>query len=192
MGNRRQYIMADKVAIAKRILENISNVRDIINEVKQIKSYLIELSLGGKITEMEFYRISSLLSSQSRSTLWEKYYMEKHSATKISADNNAGDFKLNDRNYEYKVSFNTDKLLHIVQIRLWQGCDYIVQAITMDKIYTFQLLHNQMEHELELVGATPAHGTASANKDNKNVELRATIKMGSADWLRWVNNYLVE
>ena len=180
------------IAVAKHILTNIDNVRKLIRDVVRIREYLIGFCLEGHITEIEFYAISSLLSSQSRSPLWEKYYREKHGAVKVKATENAGDFKLNGKNYEYKVSLNEEDLLHMVQIRLWQGCDYIIQSIQTDKVYTFELLHEQMKQELKNIGATPAHGTTEANKSNTNVELRATLEVGGSDWDRWISHYLVE
>ena len=178
--------------IAKYILSHIDNVREVINKVHLIKDDLIFLALSGEITEIDFYHITSLLTSQSRSPLWERFYIAKHSATKITARSNAGDFVLNETPYEYKASgFNVDNALHIVQVRLWQKCDYIVQSIQDNKVYTFRLTHAQMQEEVGMCGASSAHGTPEANRSNKNIEVRFTVIVGSDNWKRWIDRYLI-
>lgn len=174
----------------KYILAHIHDVRKVIDKVYFIKDDLIELTLSGSIAEIDFYHITSLLTPQSRSPLWEKFYIKKHNATKISAQTNKGDFMLNETAYEYKASgFNVNDALHVVQIRVWQECDYIVQSIQYDKVYTFRLTHAQMEKEIKLCKASSAHGTLESNKNNQNVEMRFTIYFGSEDWKRWLSRY---
>ena len=105
---------------------------------------------------------------------------------------NLGDFKKGSKYYEYKASgFNQNNSVNIVQIRLWQQCDYIIQSITYEEINTFLLKHNDMIMETDLCRASSAHGTKTANKDNKNKELRMTIYKESENWDRWQKKYLV-
>ena len=56
-----------------RILANAERVRDISRAAYEIRAELIPLALESAITEAQFYRVSSLLSPQARSPLWEKY-----------------------------------------------------------------------------------------------------------------------
>ena len=88
-------------------------------------------------------------------------------------------------NYEYKASCNDDDLVNIVQIRLWQGCDYIIQFIRVDKsVTTFRLRHEQMEAEMDALKAVPALGTVLANEKNENLEYRMTFEVGGYIWSR--------
>ena len=66
------------------ILDNIDESRKVKNCAFNIRKKLIDLTLGQEISEQEFYRISSVLSSQSRSPLWEKYFIKKHDCEKVS------------------------------------------------------------------------------------------------------------
>ena len=179
------------VAVIKDVLGNFSRVKNAIAKVVQVKGRLVNLCLDGHITEAEFYKVSSLLTPQSRSPLWERYFIAKRGCAKVHLREDAGDLTMGGVHYEYKVSCNDDNMVHIVQVRLWQNCDYIVQSIQPDKhAITFTLSHAEMEKEMKLLRASVAHGTRTANINNANVELRATVVIGSADWKRWTDNYL--
>lgn len=176
--------------IIKRILSRVKDTREVIDLGAQIKGRLIPLTLDGELSERDFYRISSLLSSQSRSPLWERYFIKKHKCEKVGAQSNSGDFEKNGIFYEYKSSgYNRDNVMHIVQIRLWQKCDYVIQAISDETIHTFILKHKEMQEETKLCKAAGAHGTKTSNVDNKNVELRITIDKESSNWQRWCDKY---
>lgn len=183
--------MTSDVSIVKNIVANYPAVKGVVDNAKRIKDRLVDLCLLGEITEPDFYLVSSLLTPQSRSPLWEKYYIEKHGAARVKPQEDSGDFILNGKNYEYKSSCNDEGSLHIIQIRLWQGCDYIIQSIRPEEgeVITFNLAHEQMEREVERLKATSAHGTKAANVDNKNIELRASVIFDSDDWHRWVREY---
>ena len=115
------------------ILDNIDESRKVKNCAFSIRKKLIDLTLEQVISEQEFYRISSVLSPQSRSPMWEKYFIKKHDCEKVSKNEDRGDFKKNDIYYEFKCSgYNQDNAVHIVQIRPWQDCDYIIQSISND------------------------------------------------------------
>ena len=124
--------------------------------------------------------------------MWEKYFMMKYGAISIRSQENAGDFILDGVHYEYKASSNDEGVLHIVQIRLWQNCDYLIQHIEPEKkVITFCLRHADMEQEMtKRLSISAAHGTKEANEKNENVELRTTIEVGSDDWRRWLESYL--
>lgn len=180
---------ADKIII-KRILTRINEAREVADLAAQIQPRLIRLTLENELSERDFYRISSVLSPQSRSPLWEKYFIQKHQCNRVKVSDDAGDFEKNGVFYEYKASgYNRDNAMHIVQIRLWQKCNYVVQSISDDAVYTFILKHKEMKRETKLCKAAVAHGTKTSNADNKNIELRITVAKKSPDWARWLKQY---
>ena len=171
------------------ILENFDLINLKIKWIKDNKDKILELTLQKEITELKFYKITSLLSAQSRSPLWEKYFILKNNYKAVSKNENKGDFKKDNKHYEYKISLNDQINFRLIQIRIWQSCDYIVQFVTFEKIYTFKLSQSQMKKEMELCGANVAHGTREANKDNQNIEYTMTIKKDSSNWKRWIKEY---
>lgn len=174
------------------ILENIHTVEKVKKLAYSVRHNLMEYVLQGKITENDFYKITSLLTPQSRSPLWQNYFIEKNGFDKLKSKENKGDCVKNGICYEYKASgFNEGSGLHVIQIRLWQDCDYIIQFIEKDKVYTFILTKEEMKEEIQKCGSTSAHGTKEANESNENVELRlSTIRKGDKNWNRWVKKYL--
>ena len=134
-----------------------------------------------------------MLTPQSRSPLWENYFIKKHDCERVNKNEDRGDFKKNGRYYEYKSSgYNQTNSVNIVQIRPWQDCDYIIQSISDDRATTFVLTHAEMMLETEKLKATSAHGTKTALADNVTKELRMTLKRYSVDWDRWINHYCKE
>lgn len=175
------------------ILDNVDESRNVKNSAFTIRKKLIDLTLSQVISEQEFYIISSVLSPQSRSPLWENYFIKKYDCEKVSKNENRGDLKKNNRYYEYKSSgYSQANSIRIVQIRPWQECDYIIQSINDDGAITFVLTRDQMKIEIQKLKAGSAHGTPEALVDTKNKELAMTLKKDSADWQRWINNYRKE
>ena len=108
----------------------------------------------------------------------------------MNRNEDRGDLEKDSRYYEYKASgFNRDNALHIVQIRLWQNCDYIVQSISSYDVITFVLTHDQMTQESIRCKASSAHGTKSVTALNERNELRMTLLIDSDHWNRWVTEY---
>ena len=173
------------------ILENIDNSRIVLNSVASIRDQLIDLTLEKQeISEQDFYKISSVLSTQSRSPLWENYFIKKHDCERVSKNEDRGDFKKNGRYYEYKSSgYNLSNSVHMLQIRPWQDCDYIIQSVSDDEATTFVLTHAEMMLEMDKLKASPAHGTRKALEDNTTIEYMMSVERGSADWDRWINSY---
>ena len=172
------------------ILKNIDNSRMVLNSVASIRDKLIDLTFDEVISEGDFYRISSILTPQSRSPMWQNYFIQKYDCEKVSKNVDRGDLKKNGRYYEYKASgYNLGNSVNIVQIRPWQDCDYIVQAISDDGATTFVLTHEEMMLEMKVLNASVAHGTKTVVSDNKKIEYRMTLNIGSDDWNRWINNY---
>ena len=172
------------------ILDNIDESREVKTRAFSIRKKLIDLTLSQDISEKDFYKISSVLTPQSRSSLWQNYFIRKHNCVKVSKDEDSGDLKKNEIYYEYKSSgYNQDNTVNIVQIRPWQNCDYIIQRISDDEVITFVLTHKEMMLEVQKLKASSAHGTKKALEGNINKELRMTLKMDSAHWNRWINKY---
>lgn len=176
----------------KHYIKQIDEMRTIQKMVYEYKEELLKDAIDKKISENDFYAITSSLSPQSRSPLWEKYFKEKIKATKNKSSNGIGDFKKNGKDYEYKISgFNVKGDLNIVQIRLWQNCDYVITFIHPTKgVIDFLLTHEQMEEEVKQIG-TAAHGTKDSNKQNKNIEYRFTIKHNSPRLQEWISKYKI-
>ena len=191
MSNTMNQIKLKKTI--RDILDNIDESRRLKDTAESIKDELIDLTLRREIYEQDFYKISSILTPQSRSPLWEKYFIKKHDCERVSKDEDRGDFKKNGKYYEYKCSgYNQGNAVNIVQIRLWQDCDYIIQRISDDGAITFVLTLAEMMSEVEKIKASSAHGTEKALEHNKNKELRMTLKIDSEHWDRWINNYRKE
>ena len=110
------------------ILDNIDNSRIVLNSVASIRNQLIDLTLEKQeISEQDFYKISSVLSTQSRSPLWENYFIKKYDCERVSKNEDRGDFKKNGKYYEYKSSgYNLGNSVNMLQIRPWQDCDYVL------------------------------------------------------------------
>ncbi|RKU29707.1 hypothetical protein C6499_07960, partial [Candidatus Poribacteria bacterium] len=125
------------------ILENIDSSRIVMDSVASIRDKLINLTIEEQIiSEQDFYKISSVLLTQSRSPLWENYFIKKHDCERVSKNENRGDLKKNGGYYEYKSSgYNQNNSVNILQIRPWQDCDYIIQSISDDGATTFVLTH---------------------------------------------------
>ena len=175
------------------ILDRIDKSRRLKETVESVKDELIDLTFEQEISEQDFYKISSVLTPQSRSPLWENYFIKKHDCERVSKNEDRGDFKKNGRHYEYKSSgYNQNNSVNIVQIRLWQDCDYIIQSISDDRATTFVLTRAEMELEIDKLKASSAHGTKKALEFNKTKELRMSLKRDSADWDRWIKNYRKE
>ena len=65
-----------------------------------------------------------------------------------------------------------------------------MQSIASDEVLTFVLSRSEMKEEVRKCGASSAHGTKEANKDNKNKELRFSVKRDTEHWKRWNERYL--
>ena len=172
------------------ILDNIDESRKLKDTAESIKDELIDLTLRQEISEQDFYKISSILTPQSRSPLWEKYFIKKHGCERVSKDEDRGDFKKSGRYYEYKCSgYNQGNAVNMVQIRPWQDCDYIIQRISDDGAITFVLTLAEMKLEMEKLNASVAHVARRSSVDNKRIEYRMTLKIDSEHWNRWINKY---
>ena len=128
-----------------------------------------------------------------------QYFLIKRFGLSDKLSKDSGDFVDQfGQPHELKASIitPTNNCLNLVQIRPWQDVDYYCVAIDTRvspyQEYVFVLSKSQMLEELRLNGATSAHGTALANKNNANIELRMAIEIlpGKAVFERWKKQYL--
>lgn len=180
----------------KKLIEGIdfnalSHIKDL---VYKNKNNITKEYVDGKVDEITYYKATSILTSQSRSPLWEKAFIAKNNAKKVSASLGKGDLFLDSKYFEYKISgANLGNELHIVQIRIWQNVGYIIQYVCADfSIITFELTHEEMKREIETLKMSAAHGTKEANEENGNIEYRVTLKPNSKDFKRWLRLYKTE
>ena len=144
----------------------------------------------------DFLTLMYCFNSQTYGSYIERYIIEKTGARKHRAKDEAGDFELGGENYEFKVSYITNKKesISLVQVRLWQDIDkYLILAVDTRaekiKYHIFWLTKEDMEKEMKLLRATPAHGANKKKFNFKKTELRATLKLDSSDFDRWIANY---
>ena len=166
--------------------------KEYVDRLYKVRQHLVPMATKQIISEVEFYRLAVMLKPQAYSSLFQNYFIIKIKAEKVGAQKGKGDFKWKGNYYEYKISaFNIDECLHIVQVRLWQECGYVVQYMDKKNIppITFILNHQQMMEELNICNASSAHGTVEANKTNINREFRFTVKQDTKNWERWVKCY---
>ena len=174
------------------ILANLDQASLFKQLVHDVKNRLVDFVLTGQIDEATFCKITAHLSSQSRSLLYEKYFIAKHHLITVSAQEGRGDFKYQDRYFEYKVTgFNVDQGIHLVQLRLWQPVDYVIQHVAATGFTTFLLNKADMRREVDTCGGSASHGTKTANLSNTRVEKSIHFKVNDQHWERWVKSYLV-
>lgn len=135
-------------------------------------------------------------SVQSKAPQFEKFLESKLGWQKISASLDRGDFIIDGEYVELKTSFSNKAMkLNIRQIRPWQDndkyiCIFIDDAHQQKQSVAFELTHEEMEMEIDLLGGF-THGTKEANKKNKNNEYSITIDINNnnKDYKRWVKLY---
>ena len=176
------------------VTSSLLNFRRIQNWVISNRKSLVRQTLNKQLSEPNFYLYVQFLSAQSAAPLCEEYFRQKNRFKKRK-NIDLGDFQDTYGNhYEYKCSLvNQKNCLNVVQIRKWQDiAGYYIQKVTEEEVYTFQLSRDHMSQECVLLKATSAHGSKKTNKDNKHIELRFTMKVGSDDWYRWCDTYLID
>lgn len=130
----------------------------------------------GQKTPWDFLCATSALTAQSRGIIAERLVCEVMKGTPVSASRDKGDFILDDRHYEVKSGFSPGKA-NIRQVRPWQDVDYIILHANVedkDDCQCFQLTHEQMMREVELIGSV-SHGTKAAVETNMNREYSISL-----------------
>lgn len=151
----------------------------------------------------EFIKAMSLLKPQSYGKRIENRIIQDLNNKPVSPKEDKGDMVDNNGQfYEIKTSLitETNNALNLVQIRLWQEIDYYfclafdLRNLKDIAIHQFMLTKEQMTKEMLLLNATSAHGTKSAIKENKTVELRYSLKIDEKNevFKRWKKDYSVK
>ena len=173
----------------QELLADYNTIKSGLNKAHSIRAVLAELCIEQSITEPEFYKLSSILIPQSRSFVCIEYFTKKHNGKSVKSSENRGNLKIGEKYYSFKSSCNDNNKINIVQIRLWQECDFIVQHIEIGKkVTTFLLTREEMKKEVMLMG-TSAHGTEAANLTNQHKEMRISFEVSGDDWNRWIEKY---
>lgn len=146
----------------------------------------------------EFILLMSLRNPQSYGSLIQNQIIEALNGKKVKSNLNLGDVLINNNYYEIKASILTpsNNIMNLVQIRLWQKVrGYLCFAFDIRKkdnfrIYQYFLTHDQMQHEVDLLGSS-AHGTKTVTAQNKHNEkaIRINIDDNDSNFLKWQKEY---
>ena len=79
------------------ILANLENTLRVVQHAYGIREHLSDLAISGAICERNSYKINSVLSLQSCSTILQNHFIEKHGTRKFKASKNRGDFEKPER-----------------------------------------------------------------------------------------------
>lgn len=155
---------------------------------------------GENLSDKDFIKGMYLLNPQSYGARIEKRIQQILGFGKNKAKDNCGDLLSNSgKNVEVKVSILSpvNNALNLVQIRPFHNIDYYL-CVAYDcrdmksfKTYIFLLSHDEMKQECK--SASAAHGTATVNEENSNVELRLSIICEDNNELfnQWKAKYLI-
>lgn len=182
----------------KEIKETIHEEKRKIERVEKILEEQRELSNSTDLMDIEpnlFFYCLSLLSTQQKAPLCEKYVVKQLKGERVKSSLDRGDFKIDEKYYELKCSFNNkDKNLNIRQIRLYQDVDYYlcgyIDTFCLNKSYFYILTKIEMEKEVRMLGSF-THGTKTAQKEKGNSEYSITIPINPLNdtFLRWNEKY---
>jgi len=138
------------------------------------------------------------LSPKSYGTKIQNRIMEKNNLESVKANEDKGDFKIDNKYFEIKCSLITvtNITANITGIRPWQDVDgyyiFIIDAKDCKNIitYSFKLSKIEMENELKVLNACPINGTKKANEGNTKSALRFGFSLESENFKRWCKDYL--
>jgi len=138
------------------------------------------------------------LSPKSYGTKIQNRIMEKNNLESVKANENKGDFKINNKYFEVKCSLITvtNITANITGVRPWQDIDgyyiFIIDAKDYKNIitYSFKLSKEEMENELKVLNACALNGTSIVNEGNTNITLRFGLSLESKNFARWCQDYL--
>jgi hypothetical protein len=179
--------------INKELLERIKEALKTQTEVRTL--VLKNKNIGSSLSIRDFIIVMQMLTPQSYGSRVQNRLINQLGFIPIESKDNSGDCEdsFGDR-WEIKSSIinSSNNSLNLVQIRPWQDIKgYIIVVFDtridpMD-IQVYRLDINQMKRECELCNANSAHGTKNANINNKNIELRFSIKIDREDAIfkRW-------
>lgn len=174
----------------------IDRIKDAIKTQSEVRRLISKNKIDlDSLSIEEFILAMQMLTPQSYGSKVQNRLIKELGFKPILSTQDTGDCEdtFGDR-WEIKSSIinSSNDSLNVVQIRLWQDVKGYVAVVfdtrvsPMD-IQTYRLDKSQMEKECELCGANSAHGTRTANQNNKNIELRFSIKIDENDsnFKRW-------
>jgi hypothetical protein len=138
------------------------------------------------------------LSPKSYGTKIQNRIMEKNNLESVKANEDKGDFKINNKYFEVKCSLITvtNKTANITGVRPWQDVDgyyiFIIDAKDYKNImtYSFKLSKQEMAKELKILNAIPINGTKKANEGNTKSALRFGLSLENENFTRWKKDYM--
>lgn len=182
--------LEDKEAL-KQMSSSIRNITDAINN---------DQKWGFDKDWEDFVLGMTFMNPQAYGIRIQNRLIAQLEGLKTKAKDNNGDFTdITGAAYECKTSIlmRDNSKFHVVQIRPWQNSDYycLLLDIRTENFqgYCFKLTSEEMKEELVLLNATSAHGTTDANKQNKNIEYRFTMRVSEDNehFLRWRKKYQI-
>lgn len=170
-----------------------------------IKSQILSDTEWGFDRPIEEFIIGmTFINPQAYGSRIEKRVCKQFGFTKVKPVDNKGDYEDSfGDSYEIKASIietSANQNLNLVQIRPCQDVSYLCIAFCIShyqdnslsvKTHSFKLAKFQLLDEISLMGASSAHGTKNANKDNKNIELRLSLPINEFNphYIRWKERY---
>lgn len=121
--------------------------------------------------------ITQPMNVSAKHTTMKKFVLNKLGGIPVNASVNKGNMMIGNQYYAFKFSSNSKDKVHIKQIRQWQNINgYIIcyTKATTNEHFCFKLSKAQMRGLLDVYG-TYCHGTARANRHNRNVEYALTV-----------------
>lgn len=149
-------------------IEKIENKYENINSILDINDGIIFFAL-----------LKTYNTPQKKSPIAQSFIIKKLGGREVSPSENCGDFILDNKKIELKVSFtNAAETLNIRQIRPWQDVDFYycfyIDENNINNSNFYILSKEEMNFEIELCGSA-THGTKTANENNQNIEYSITI-----------------
>lgn len=145
-----------------------------------------------------FFNLLQDVSAQQKAPKIEKFIARKMGWEIVPSSEDRGDFVTPEGKYiESKISTNNQaQQANMKQLRMWQNVDYYlcgyIDQSDLSKSVIYFLTKEQMLEQVERYGSV-MHGTSSAVKENKNVEMAIAIKVYSTRSERsklWNSNFV--
>lgn len=203
MINKKKLIQQQtEVKSAETYLSLLTDLRTEKNRMDAVKNEIHSNKRWGYDKPWEYFILGmSFLSSQSYGFRIQNRLVNQYGLEPVKPSENKGDFKdMMNQYYEFKTSIINDvnTSLNLVQIRPWQEVNHYCFAFDVRggnfTGYAFRLSKSQMQDEIEIMRATSAHGTKSANVANQNIEVRIGIPVDieNEDFKRWLSKYKID
>ena len=178
----------NQIEIALQIL------REIKEESSKDSKYGFNDDWNTFIKKMQF------LSPKSFGTRIQNRIIEKNSFEKVNASDDKGDFKKDDKYFEFKTTILTPSNTgaNFVNIRPYQKIDGYYCLVVNTNILPYETIQfyldkEHMDKELWLLKANASNGTIASNIENRNISFRFTIDFSTENEsaIRWMDKYKI-